>query len=128
MWFAWPLCPVAQLCLTLCHPMDCYPPGCYVHEIFQARLLEWVAVSFSRDFSSSGIEPSSLISCDLAGKFFTADPPGNIWPLLLRSLPISCPRFHITHHNFPDWGLPMFSVWDIWAHMANIYMPWFQNY
>ena len=39
---------VAQSCLTLCDPMDCSPPGLFVHEILQARILEWVAVSFSR--------------------------------------------------------------------------------
>ena len=39
---------VAQLCLTLCDPMDCSPPGSSVHRIFQARTLEWVAISFSR--------------------------------------------------------------------------------
>ena len=38
---------VAQSCLTLCDPMDCTPPGTSVHEIFQARILEWVAISFS---------------------------------------------------------------------------------
>ena len=42
---------VAQLCPTLCDPMDCNPPGSSVHEIFQARILEWVAVSFSRGSS-----------------------------------------------------------------------------
>ena len=39
---------VAQLCLTLCNPMDCSPPGSSVHGISQARILEWVAVPFSR--------------------------------------------------------------------------------
>ena len=39
---------VAQSCPTLCDPMDCRLPGFYVHGIFQARILEWVAVSFSR--------------------------------------------------------------------------------
>ena len=37
---------IAQSCPTLCDPMDCSPPGSSVHEIFQARLLEWVAISF----------------------------------------------------------------------------------
>ena len=36
---------VAQLCPTLCDPMDCSLPGSYVHGIFQARILEWVAIS-----------------------------------------------------------------------------------
>ena len=39
---------VAQLCMTLCDPMDCSLPGSSVHGIFQARILEWVAISFSR--------------------------------------------------------------------------------
>ena len=38
---------VAQLCPTLCNPMDCSPPGSFVHGILQARTLEWVAISFS---------------------------------------------------------------------------------
>ena len=39
---------VAQSYLTLCDPMDCSLPGSSVHGIFQARILEWVAISFSR--------------------------------------------------------------------------------
>ena len=39
---------VAQLCPTLRDPMDCSPPGSSVHGIFQARVLEWVAIAFSR--------------------------------------------------------------------------------
>ena len=38
---------VAQSCLTLCDPMDCSPPGSTIHGIFQARGLQWVAISFS---------------------------------------------------------------------------------
>ena len=41
------VCSVAQLCLTLCNPMDCSPPGSSVHRIFQAKILEWVAISHS---------------------------------------------------------------------------------
>ena len=41
-------CVYAQLCLTLCDPMDCSPPGSSVLGIFQARILEWVAISYSR--------------------------------------------------------------------------------
>ena len=42
---------VAQSCLTLCDPMDCSLLGFSVHGIFQARVLEWVAISFSRGSS-----------------------------------------------------------------------------
>ena len=41
-------CFVARSCPTLCNPMDCSPPGSSVHGIFQARILEWVAISFSK--------------------------------------------------------------------------------
>ena len=39
---------VAQSCPTLCDPVDCSPPCSYDHGILQARILEWVAISFSR--------------------------------------------------------------------------------
>ena len=42
---------VAQLCPTLCDPVDCSPPGSSLHGILQARVLEWVAISFSRGSS-----------------------------------------------------------------------------
>ena len=42
---------VAQLCLTLCDPVDCSPPGSSIHGISQAKILEWVAISFSRGSS-----------------------------------------------------------------------------
>ena len=38
---------VAQLCPTLCDPVDCSPPGSSIHGIFQARVLEWGAIAFS---------------------------------------------------------------------------------
>ena len=41
------VCSTAQSCLTLCKLMDCSPPGSSVHEILPARILEWVAISFS---------------------------------------------------------------------------------
>ena len=44
---------VAQLCLTLSDPMDCSLPGCSIHGIFQARVLEWVAISFLELFKFS---------------------------------------------------------------------------
>ena len=44
-------CLVAKLSPTLCNPTDCSSPGSSVHEISQARVLEWVAISFSRGSS-----------------------------------------------------------------------------
>ena len=51
---------VAQSRLTLCNSMDCSPPGSFDHGILQARILEWVAIPFSRGSSQPGIEPGSL--------------------------------------------------------------------
>ena len=45
------LCEVAQSCPTLCDPMDCSLPGSSFHGILQARVLEWVVISFSRGSS-----------------------------------------------------------------------------
>ena len=45
------VCVCAQLCLTLCEPMNCSPQVSSVHGILQARMLEWIAFSFSRGSS-----------------------------------------------------------------------------
>ena len=45
---------VSQSCLTLCDPTDCGLPGFSVYGIFQVRVLEWVAISFSRGSSRPG--------------------------------------------------------------------------
>ena len=58
----------AKTCPVLCDPLDWSPPGSSVHGISQARILEWIAISFSGDVPNPGIEPA------LAGRFFTAEP------------------------------------------------------
>ena len=60
-----------QACPTLCDPMDCSLPGSSVYGILQVRILEWVAMPFSRGFFRLGMEPMSLMSPALAGGFFT---------------------------------------------------------
>ena len=59
---------VTQLYPTLCHPMDCSPPGSSVHGILQARILEWIVIPFSRGSSQS--KDQTLVSC-IAGRLFT---------------------------------------------------------
>ena len=61
-----------QSCLTLCDPMDCSPPGSSVHEILQARTLEWIAMLPPEALPNQGIEPASLMSLALASGFFTS--------------------------------------------------------
>ena len=61
---------VAQSCPTLCDPVDCSPPGSSIHGILQARILEWVAISFSR--GSSQPRDQTQVS-HIAGRRF------NLW-------------------------------------------------
>ena len=62
---------VTQSCLTFCDPVNCSPPASFVQAILQARILEWVAISFSR--GSSQPRDQTWVSC-IVGGFFT------IWP------------------------------------------------
>ena len=59
---------VTQWCPTLCDPMDCSLPGYSIHGTFQARVLEWIAISFSRGFSWP--RNRTRVSC-IAGRRFT---------------------------------------------------------
>ena len=59
---------VAQSCLTFCDPMDCSLPGSSIRGIFQTRILEWVAISFSR--RSSWPRDWTWVSC-IVGRCFT---------------------------------------------------------
>ena len=65
------VCVCAQSCLTLCDPMDCSPPDSSVHGIFQARIQEWIAISFSRGSSWPRDPPWVFGSPALAGRLFT---------------------------------------------------------
>ena len=67
---------VAQSSLTLYGPMDCSSPGFSVHEIFQARILEWVTTSYCR--KPSQLRDQTHVSCVsyIAGRFFTTVSPG----------------------------------------------------
>ena len=58
--------------------MDCSLPDSSVHGISQARLLEWDAISISRDLPDPGIEPASPMSPAFAAEFFTLVPPDKI--------------------------------------------------
>ena len=70
------MCVCVQLCPTIYDPLDCSPPGSSDYGIFQARILERVVISSSRNFPDPGIEPASLVSLVLAGGFFTTMPTG----------------------------------------------------
>ena len=74
---------VAQSCLTLCNPMACSPPGFSVHGILQARILEWIAIPFSRGTSQP--RDWTLVSC-ITGRFVTIWPTGKSYFIFSISL------------------------------------------
>ena len=80
-------CLVIQLYLTLCDPIDCSPPGSSVHGILQTRILEWVAILFSR--GSSQPRDQTHVSC-FAGRFFalwaTRETPNKIKSIVYKLL------------------------------------------
>ena len=61
------MCVSPSVVPTLCDPIDCSPPGSSVHGIVQERILEWVAIPFSR--GSSRPRDQTRVSC-IVGRFF----------------------------------------------------------
>ena len=82
--------------------MDCSPPGASVHGISQARILEWVAISFSR--GSSPPRDQTQVSC-IAGTVFTAEPPGK-------------PKIQC-----PEWDKRSMSRCELWV----LFLAWGPN-
>ena len=68
-------CLVAKLCPIFCGLMDCSPPGSSIHEISQARILEWLPFPSPGHLPDPGLKPTSP---GLAGRFFTSEPPGKL--------------------------------------------------
>ena len=96
---------VAQSCPNPCDPMDCSLSGSSVHGIFQTRVLEWVAISFSR--GSSQPKNQTQVSC-IAGRFFTDWAMREAPIILIRKVLVTrlCP----TLCNPVDYSTPGFSV------------------
>ena len=89
------ICSITRLCLILCDPIDCSSPGSSVHGILQVRILEWVAISFSRGPS----QPWISCCCSVA----------QLRPTLCDPMDFSTPGFPVLHY------LPEF---------AQIHVPW----
>ena len=77
------VCEVAQSCPTLCDPMGCSLSGSSVHGIFQARVLEWIAISFSR--GSSRLRNRTQVS-RIGGRRFTIWATREAWGHLQKIL------------------------------------------
>ena len=93
---------IAQLCPTLCNPVDYSPPGSSVHGSLQARILEWIVISYSR--GSSQPRDQTWVSC-IAGGFFTIWAPGR--PMLcymstqnLQRLTEGISSWHLYYYNW----------------------------
>ena len=111
---------VVQSCLMLCNCMDCSPPGSSVHETLQARILEWVVISFFR--GSSQPRDWTWVSC-IAGRCFT------VWAQPLRkSIWQFVPELNVhllydSRENFP-WEMKTYLQKDFcknihWSFICN---------
>ena len=123
-------CSVAQACPSLCSPMDCNLPGSSINGIFQARVLEWVAISFSRG-SSRSIQGSNLpLLCLLHWQVDSLPlaPPGKpqimalilffffLALILVKTSWIGCPNLQTG--NFPTKTQISASSWN-WKNWSN---------
>ena len=104
---------VAQSCQTLCNPTDSSLPGSSVHAISQARILEWVAIPFSQDSFSPGINSGSLA---LQADASLSEP---LW--WWCSVTKSCPTFCLP----VNYSMPGFSVLHYFPRFAqnHVMMP-----
>ena len=104
------VCLVAKSCPTLCNPVDCSQPGSSICGISRARTPEWVAISFSR--RPSRPRGWTQVSC-IAGRFFTAEPPGvRSWFLLNVAF-----QLHVWTNCIPQlldiWVVPTYWLFSV---------------
>jgi len=94
-WSEWRRSEVTQLCPSLCNPMDCSLTGSSVHGIFQARILEWSDISFSR--GSSRPRNQTWVSCIVGSRFTIWGTrevqvmSSSLWPHGLQHARLPCP-------------------------------------
>ena len=98
--------------VQLCGPMDCSLPDSSLCGIFQARILEWFTISYSRDPPDPRIQSISLVSPELSGGFFITVPPGMLQLTIClfkvltgkKKLPTLCRKFwnHLLYSNISN--------------------------
>ena len=120
---------VAQLCPALCDAMDCNPPCSSVHGILHARILEWVAIPFSR--RSSQRRYRTWVSC-VPGDFLSSEPPGKPTFILTPDL-FNCPHiFAFTRMSY-NWNntecnLFRLAYFSLNMHLSLLYVfSWFYS-
>ena len=72
LWMQHSCCLVAKSCPIICNPVDCSPPGSSVYGILQARILEWVAMPFSRGSSRPRMEPEDSFTTEPLSQIYVA--------------------------------------------------------
>ena len=117
-------CVCAQLCLTFGDPMECSLPGFSVHGILQARILEWVAISYPCGSSQSRDQTRVFCTYCTAGCFFTSVPPGKpqrdtgaqirswgrVW---MKRRKIASLTGEVCFQQILERGLRAFQVWKV---------------
>ena len=98
---------VTQSCPTLCDLTDCTPPGFSVHGILQARVLEWIAIPFSRGTSQP--RDWTLVSC-LTGRFFTIWATGKSLILGKSLLSVISNNIAVLKFRFSDFTPPLLLI------------------
>ena len=113
---------VTQSCPTLCDPMDYSPPGSFVQGTFPARMLEWVAVSFSR--GSSQPRDRTQVS-HTAGSFFTIWATREAQPFFIYCLSftrfLSVSSLYQARRIVIYLSNPCQFKWRIQSHLGNTY-------
>ena len=123
---------VTQSCPALCDPMDCGLPGSSIHGIFQARVLEWVAISFSR--GSSQPRDQTQVSCT-AGWHFTSE---LLRKSILKNRDIILPTkicivkamvFSVIMYGCESWTVKKAEYWridafELWCRRRLLRVPW----
>ena len=101
---------VTQSCLALCNPTDCSPSGASVHGILQARILKWVAISYSREASQVALvvkNPLPMQEMQETTPGFTPWIRKILWRRALQSIPVFLPgEFHGQRSlvRYSPWG------------------------
>ena len=128
-YFHWLYC-IAQLLRhvpTLCNPMDCSPPGSSSHGIFQARTLQWGAISYSRE--SSWLRDQTWVSCIscISRRVFTAGLPGMSYLSYFPVLFSLSTGFIVKHQSCHQLSFIIsifrvfsFTVWEIYLNVHTL--------
>ena len=107
---------VTQSCLTLCDSMDCSPPGSSVHGILQARILQWVAVSFSRG-------PGERLPSPSLSKHLHSWPQSFLCKIMIGIILLLFSRGKIKsfHLSLTKWSFFLINLWVLCKYATHIF-------